>query len=184
MRSHTSAAEQQSRHRGARPCTPAEFDALYTSVRLELLRLAWLIVGDRNTAEDITQDAFLGLYTNWASLQDNNKALPYLRSSVINSSRTVLRRRRYRQALWWRVGTVTAPLPPMEEKVEVEEQASRIRDALARIAPRRREVLVLRYYTNLSYEEIAHIQGVSVGTVKSTISRGLASLAHQFGDRP
>lgn len=165
MRSHTSAAEQQSRHRGARPCTPAEFDALYTSVRLELLRLAWLIVGDRNTAEDITQDAFLGLYTNWASLQDNNKAL-------------------YRQALWWRVGTVTAPLPPMEEKVEVEEQASRIRDALARIAPRRREVLVLRYYTNLSYEEIARIQGVSVGTVKSTISRGLASLAHQFGDRP
>ena len=77
---------------------PAEaVTTLYQAHALGLIRLAVVMLGDRPAAEDVVQEAFCGLYRRWHHLSDPGKALSYVRSSVINSCRTVLRRRR-RQA--------------------------------------------------------------------------------------
>src|SRR5947209_3333723 len=67
---------------------------LYRTRRLGLVRLAVLLVDDQETAEDVVQDAFAGLHRRWASLASTDAAVGYLRTSVVNGARTVLRRRR------------------------------------------------------------------------------------------
>ena len=67
--------------------------ALYQAHALGLVRLAFIMVGDAGCAEDVVQDAFFGLYRRWDSLADSSSALAYVRSSVLNGCRTVLRRR-------------------------------------------------------------------------------------------
>ena len=68
--------------------------ALYHAHALGLIRLAHIMLGDRTAAEDVVQDAFCGLYRHWSRLADQAKALPYVRSSVLNGCRSALRRRR------------------------------------------------------------------------------------------
>ena len=70
----------------------ASVTALYQAHALGLIRLAYLMLGDASAAEDVVQEAFAGLYRRWAQLSDPAKALPYLRSSVLNASRSQLRR--------------------------------------------------------------------------------------------
>src|SRR6516165_10234858 len=67
--------------------------ALYRAHALSLIRLAYVMLGDRAAAEDVVQDAFLGLYRRWDRLTDPGSALSYVRSSVLNGCRTALRRR-------------------------------------------------------------------------------------------
>ncbi|WP_433330132.1 RNA polymerase sigma factor [Spirillospora sp. CA-294931] len=67
---------------------------LYRGRALGLMRLALMMVGDRPTAEDVVQDAFTGLYRRCPRLRDREKALTYVRSSVLNGCRAALRRRR------------------------------------------------------------------------------------------
>jgi DNA-directed RNA polymerase specialized sigma24 family protein len=66
--------------------------ALYQAHALGLIRLAHIMLGDRSSAEDVVQEAFCGLYRRWAKLADQAKALPYVRSSVLNGCRTAARR--------------------------------------------------------------------------------------------
>src|SRR5277367_3330966 len=74
--------------------TPAgQVTALYQAYAIGLVRLAMLMLADQQAAEDVVQDAFLGLYRRWGNLTDQGKALTYVRSSVINGCRTVLRKR-------------------------------------------------------------------------------------------
>src|SRR5438309_4849853 len=68
--------------------------ALFRTHRLGLVRLAVLLVDDRETAEDVVQDAFAALHRRWGSLTSEDAALGYLRTCVVNGSRSVLRRRR------------------------------------------------------------------------------------------
>jgi DNA-directed RNA polymerase specialized sigma24 family protein len=73
---------------------PAEqVTALYQAHALGLLRLAVIMLEERQTAEDVVQDAFLGLFRRWGALNDPERALAYVRSSVFNGCRTVLRKR-------------------------------------------------------------------------------------------
>ena len=71
----------------------AAVGALYRAQAVALIRLAYLMLGDRAAAEDVVQDAFCGLYRRWDRLTDPSSALPYVRSSVLNGCRTALRRR-------------------------------------------------------------------------------------------
>ena len=73
--------------------TEAAVGALYDDAAVGLIRLAYLMLGDRPSAEDVVQDAFFGLYRNWARLADHDRALAYVRSSVLNGCRSALRRR-------------------------------------------------------------------------------------------
>src|SRR5579863_366564 len=73
--------------------------SLYQAHALSLARLALVMLGDRSAAEDVVQDAFLGLYRRWGSLTDPAAAWPYLRTSVLNGCRTALRHRSRRGVL-------------------------------------------------------------------------------------
>jgi RNA polymerase sigma-70 factor (sigma-E family) len=139
---------------------------------LGLTRLAVVMLGDRPAAEDVVQDAFCGLYTHWRRLSDPAKALPYLRSSVLNGCRN--HRRRCRRA--GREPTGWENTESAESSVLLEEEHREVLAGLHRLPARQREALVLRFYLELAEPEIAQTMGISRGTVKSTTSRALTAL--------
>jgi RNA polymerase sigma-70 factor (sigma-E family) len=146
---------------------------LYAGHALGLVRLAVLLVGDRASAEDIVQDAFLGLYRRWDRLPDTSAPLAYLRVCVLNGCRSALRRRS--RAL--RVGNFAEPSAESAEAVALlSEEQRAVAGALRGLPERQREALVLRYYLDLSEAEIAAAMGISRGTVKSATSRALAAV--------
>jgi RNA polymerase sigma-70 factor (sigma-E family) len=157
----------------------AELPELFRRHHAELLRLATLIVRDQPTAEDVVQDVFTRLHARGHRAGDLDESLAYLRAAVLNGCRSVLRR----QAVGSRLGSIRSwPYPrPVTRSAEQEAIRAEDRDevlrALAKLPARRREVLVLRYYLNLSEAQIAATLGISAGTVKSTAARGLAALA-------
>ncbi|WP_029138559.1 SigE family RNA polymerase sigma factor [Nakamurella lactea] len=152
---------------------PLTIDDLYRSHRMSMVRLAILLVDDIASAEDVVQEAFAGLYKQWGTLRDTGAAIGYLRTAVVNGSRSMLRRRR----------TARAYVPPdpgtarsAESLAIMSSEHRAVVDAMGELAPRQREVLVLRYYGGLSEAEIAEATGLSKGTVKSTASRAVAKL--------
>jgi RNA polymerase sigma-70 factor (sigma-E family) len=152
--------------------------ALYQAHALGLIRLAVVMLGDRPAAEDVVQEAFCGLYRRWYALSDTGKALSYVRSSVINGCRTVLRRRNSAPA------TLAGDPPAESAEVAalVSEEHQQVLTAIRRLPDRQREALVLRFYLDLNEEEIAASMRISRGTVKSTTSRALAALERILGD--
>src|SRR5690242_11436822 len=156
----------------------ADLPELFRRHHAELLRLAALIVRDQPTAEDVVQDVFTRLHARGHRAGDLDESLLYLRAAVLNGCRSVLRR----QALGSRLGSLRSWPYPRSMTRSAEQEAIRAEDrdevlrALAKLPARRREVLVLRYYLNLSEAEIATTLGISAGTVKSTAARGIAAL--------
>lgn len=157
-----------------------DLSAVYASQRLPMIRLARLLVDDTASAEDVVQDAFLGLWRHQHRLADERSATAYLRTSVVNGSRSALRRRR----------TVRDHLSRQREPEPVSDPATAIvasaaaadiLDHVRQLPPRAREILVLRYWSELSLREIAHTLGISEGTVKSTLSRALDTLESSMG---
>jgi RNA polymerase sigma-70 factor (sigma-E family) len=155
------------------PGRPLTLEDLYRQHRARMVRLAVLLVDDPATAEDVVQEAFTGLYRNWSGLRDAKAAVAYLRTAVVNSSRSVLRRRKTSRE-YQPPHQVNARSAESLAMLSTEHQA--VVSALAQLPRRQREVLVLRYYGNLSEAEIAEATGVSRGTVKSTASRALEAL--------
>lgn len=148
-------------------------DDIYRSHRMGMVRLAILLVDDLQSAEDVVQEAFTGLYKNWSKLRDRRAAIGYLRTAVVNGSRSMLRRRR----------TARAYVPPdsgtarsAESLAMMSAEHRAVVAALADLPDRQREVLVLRYYGGLSEAEIAEATGLAKGTVKSTASRAIGKL--------
>jgi RNA polymerase sigma-70 factor (sigma-E family) len=145
----------------------------------DLVRLAVLMVGDVPTAEDVVQDVYAGLHKRWSQIAAPDAVLPYVRAAVLNGCRSVLRRR----GLARRVEAMQKDAASSaESEVILSEDRREVLAALARLPRRRREVLVLRYYLDLSEAEIAAVLGISPGTVKSTAARGLAALARDLGE--
>ncbi|MEU9888044.1 SigE family RNA polymerase sigma factor [Sphaerisporangium sp. NPDC051017] len=155
--------------------------ALYAGHALGLTRLALVLVGDRESAEDVVQEAFLGLHRRYGALRDPANALVYLRSAVLNNARTVLRRRRLPS---WFAGAYEPPVWSAEAAALLGAERRAVLKALHQLPRRRREVLVLRYYAELSEEETAQVMGVSRGTVKSTTARALDALGRLLGEHP
>jgi RNA polymerase sigma-70 factor (sigma-E family) len=151
---------------------------LYRVHALRLIRLAYVMLGDRQAAEDVVQEAFAGLYRRWGRLTDHAKAAHYLRSSVVNGCRTVLRRSRPVLEL--------SDLDPAATSAETavlagEEQRVLMR-AIRRLPGRQREALVLRFYLDEPDAEIARLMGIREGTVRSTTHRALAALGRILGE--
>ncbi|KOU43781.1 RNA polymerase [Streptomyces sp. WM6373] len=160
---------------------PPTVTELYHAHRLGMVRLAVLLVDDLATAEDVVQDAFTALYRRHGEqIADVDNALGYLRTSVVNTARSVLRRRRTVRA-WTPPPTVDEP--SAEDHVVLDEAHREVLAALARLTPRRRQVLVLRYWADLSEAEIATTLGISRGAVKSNASRGLDALERNLEGR-
>jgi RNA polymerase sigma-70 factor (sigma-E family) len=148
--------------------------ALYQAHALGLVRLAVLMVGDQPTAEDVVQEAFLGLYRRWPALKDPERALAYARSSVLNGCRMALRARFRRDKI-----ALAAPddIESAEATALLGEASREVIAALRRLPARQREAVVLRYYLDMTENQAAKVMRVSRGTVKSATSRGLDALA-------
>jgi RNA polymerase sigma-70 factor (sigma-E family) len=152
---------------------PLTLEDLYRTHRMRLVRLALLLVDEPATAEDVVQEAFTGLHRNWGNLRDAAAAVGYLRTAVVNGSRSVLRRRKTARE-YNPPHAVNARSAESLAMLTAEHQS--VVRALSQLPPRQREVLVLRYYGNLTEAEIAEAAGISKGTVKSTASRALEAL--------
>ena len=143
-----------------------------------MVRLAVLLVDDLETAEDVVQDAFAGLHRRWATLASPDAAVGYLRTSVVNGSRSVLRKRRtMRHAVV--PDDVEGGAP--DSSLLLAEEHREVLAAIGRLPDRQREVIVLRYWSGLTEAEIAAALGISVGAVKSSTSRGRAAVAAALG---
>lgn len=153
--------------------------ALYHAHWRYLVRLAVLLVDDTSSAEDVVQDAFLALHRKMDELRDPDAALGYLRTSVLNLSRSVIRRRQVaRKHL--KVAEPEAG-PGADHDVLLRDEHRAALAAVRALPQRQSEVLVLRYWANLSEREIAATLGISAGSVKSAASRGMASLHKMLG---
>src|SRR5580704_1591270 len=129
---------------------------LYQSHALGLTRLAFIMLGDRPAAEDVVQEAFCGLYRSWDRMAEHDRALGYLRVSVVNGCRSVARRnRRVLRPL------AVRPAESAEAGVLVGEEQRAAVAALRLLPPRQREALTLRYYADLPESEIAEVMGIS-----------------------
>jgi len=153
----------------------AAVTALYQVHAVGLIRLAVVMLGDRAAAEDVVQDAFAGLYRRWDHLSGQDRALGYVRSSVLNGCRTRLRAR-VRDERLAAASPPTLAAASAEQAVLAGEEHAAVLAALRRLPHRQREALVLRYYLDLSESETAASMGIGRGTVKSTTFRALAAL--------
>lgn len=144
------------------------FAAFYEVQLAPSVRLAHLIVGSPSVAQDLVHDVFISIHARWATI-DNPEA--YLRTAVINRCRSAQRRQiverlHLRRPAEWMPATIP----------EVDETWAAVR----RLPVDQRTVLVLRFYADLSLAEIAAELGKPIGTVKSTLHRGLARLKEQL----
>jgi RNA polymerase sigma-70 factor (sigma-E family) len=146
---------------------------LYRAHYRSLVRLAALLVRDIGTAEEVVQDSFVAMHGGWLRLRDSEKALSYLRQSVVNRSRSVLRHRV--------VVDRNAPKPPpdmpsAEHGAIALLERSAVIAALRTLPARQREALVLRFYADMSEAQIAEAMQISKGAVKSHTARAMATL--------
>ena len=163
----------------AGPAADRAVTVLYHSHYAVLVREAALLVGDVATAEDVVQDCFIALHRGWWRVRDTSTALSYLRRSVINKSRSVLRRR----AVAGRLPLpAQPPLPSAEDSALAVARLSLVRAALRALPARQREVLVLRYYADLPETQIAAVLGISRGSVKVHAARARDALRTALAD--
>jgi RNA polymerase sigma factor (sigma-70 family) len=150
------------------PDTREQVTALYQVHALGLVKLAKIMLGDQSAAEDVVQDAFLGLYRKWPSLEDRNRALGYLRASVLNACRTA-HRGSIRRARALLLAPAARDAASAEESALIGEANREVMAALRALPARQREAVVLRYYLDLNEDQAAQAMNVSRGTVPGVI---------------
>ena len=143
------------------------FDALYHREFAGLVRLAMVLLDRQELAEEVVQDAFAALYLRYPSVAS---PLPYVRASVLNGSRKVLRRRKMLMRT------------PGQPAADGELIYNHMIDAIRRLPARQRSVVVLRYDLQLTDGEIAETLNIPIGTVKSTLHRAIARLRQEVSD--
>lgn len=157
------------------PPGDAEFTEFVHAAWPGLYRTAYLMVGDHQLAEDLTQTALAKTYASWRKVREPAAAPAYARVVLANTAASWFRRRS------WRNERPTATLPDSGVEHDPSTRPAVV-DALGTLAPRQRAVVVLRYYDDLSVREVAHALGISEGTVKSQTSDALARLRAVLGD--
>jgi RNA polymerase sigma factor (sigma-70 family) len=144
-----------------------------------LLRLAMVLLGSREEAEEVVQDAFFSLHRHWNGLRDTGSAGAYLRAAVVGGCRS--RRRRFARAAAMapRLAMVVADATLDERSVSVEDAAA-VAAAVRALPTRQREVVVARYYLGLTEAQTAELLHVGVGSVKRHTHRALAALERRM----
>lgn len=157
------------------PPGDAEFTEFVHAAWPSLYRTAYLMVGDHQLAEDLTQTALAKTYASWRKVREPAAAPAYARVVLANTATSWFRRRS------WRNERPTSTLPDRGVDHDPSTRPTVV-GALATLAPRQRAVVVLRYYDDLSVREVALALGISEGTVKSQTSDALARLRTVLGD--
>jgi RNA polymerase sigma-70 factor (sigma-E family) len=153
-----------------------KLEALYLRHGPEALRLAYLLTGDRELAEDLAQEAFVRVARRLTGLRNADSVRWYLRRTVVNLVNSHLRRQRVERAYMPALASSVASLSTTDV---VTKQV--VRDAIAQLSARQRTVVVLRYYQDLTDQQIASVLGCPVGTVKSALHRAAAVLRQNLG---
>lgn len=157
---------------------PTDFAAVFAAHHAEALSLAYLLCGDRHRAEDAVAEAFAKTWKRWeAGGVDAPRA--YIRRAVVNEVNSRFRRLRLERAQAERRSGDHRGRLGLDEQVA---DGDAMAVALRRLPERQRTAVVLRYYADLSEAEMAESMGCSVGTVKSSLSRGLARLRLLVGE--
>jgi RNA polymerase sigma-70 factor (sigma-E family) len=136
-----------------------------------LVRAAYLLTGDRHLAEDLVQTTLIRVASRWERLTAVGDPDAYVRRVLYTQHVSAWRRRRAPASSY--LPSRDATHPDFANQVAVSQA---VRHALARLGPRQRAVLVLRYFEDLSETRVAEVLGCSVGTVKSQARDGLARL--------
>ncbi|WP_231626802.1 SigE family RNA polymerase sigma factor [Streptomyces apocyni] len=143
-----------------------------------LLGLAALLLDDTASCEDVVQEAFIRVHSARKRVREPEKTLAYLRQTVVNLSRSALRRRILGLKL------LSKPMPDMasaeEGAYDLMEREELIK-ALRGLQRRQREVIVLRYFQDMTEAQVSEVLGISVGSVKAYGSRGIAALRVAMG---
>jgi RNA polymerase sigma-70 factor (sigma-E family) len=161
-----------------------EFAQFVREHQAALFRTAYLLHGDYQRAEDAVQSAFAKTYLRWSRVRSMEHPRAYVRKILVNDATSWWRRRSSHE----RVSMDDAPMPvPVVDDDAPTHTATW--QAILRLPPRQRAVIVLRYYEDLSEEQIAETLGCSRGTVKSQASAALTSLRRDavhlsIGERP
>lgn len=145
------------------------FDEFVLARSPALLRSAWLLTGNRATAEDLVQAALVRTWSRWGRLESVEGAEPYVRRVMVTLYATWWRRR-------WRAEVPTETLPDQPDAGPDLDLRESVRTALATLPRRQRAVIVLRFVEDLSVDETARVLGCTAGTVKSQTAKALASL--------
>jgi RNA polymerase sigma-70 factor (sigma-E family) len=153
---------------------------LFVSQYRPLVRLATLLLHDVGLAEELTQDAFVGLHERWGRLRDPQRAVAYLRQSVVNRARSALRHRSVVDRFLRRQPEPLTVPSAEAAAIDAHEHAA-VLSAVRLLPTRQREALVLRYYLDLSESQTAEAMGLSEGAVKSHTFRALTALRRHLG---
>jgi RNA polymerase sigma-70 factor (sigma-E family) len=154
-----------------------DFDSFYRDQRQPTMRLAYLLCGDRHVAEEVAAEALARVYRAWRRVRIDN-AEAYLRRTVVNEVRSRGRRRLLERREQQR------RVPPPMGLAGSDRTADHhlLVAALVRLPVHQRAPIVLRYFEDLSETETARVLGCRVGTVKSSVSRGLVRLRELMGE--
>jgi len=156
-----------------------EFHDFFERHYAELARLAHMLTGEADAADDLAADALLALWHRWDRVRAADHPVAYARGVLANLARTRIRsavRERRRVALFWSQRGENVENPDVPAVVDVQE-------ALRRLPFRKRACVVLRHAFDLSEKDTALALGISVGTVKSQTSKGMAELQRLLGTR-
>ncbi|RCH65518.1 SigE family RNA polymerase sigma factor [Streptomyces sp. SDr-06] len=154
-----------------------EFHDFFERHYAELARLAHLLTGETDAADDLAADALVALWQNWDRFRAARHPLAYARGVVANLARERIRstvRERRRIALFWSRAPEVVAAPDVAGMLD-------IRAALARLPFRKRACVVLRHAFDLSEKDTALALGISVGTVKSQTSKAMTELTRLLG---
>lgn len=155
-----------------------EFADVFAAHHPEALRLAYLVCGDAHRAEDAVAEVFTKMYRRWRRGRIANPRA-YVRRAVVNEVNSRFRRLALeRREAQRRHGDDRGPRMPDDDAADRDE----VFQALATLPQRQRTAVVLRYYADLTEADTAAAMDVSVGTVKSAVSRGLDRLRAQLGE--
>jgi RNA polymerase sigma-70 factor (sigma-E family) len=158
----------------------AEFEQYMAARQPSLLRTAYLLTGDRYSAEDLVQTALAKLYLSWDKVQRRELLDAYVRRILVNEHSSLWRRP------WKRREVITGELPDLRGVHDQHDHGERsaLWEFVQTLPRKQRAVVVLRYYEDLSESEVADVMGISVGTVKSQCSRALAALRERVHTQP
>jgi len=152
-----------------------EFTEYMRARQPSLLRTAYLLTGDRHTAEDLVQTALAKLYLSWDKVRQREHVDGYVRRILVNEHHSLWRRG------WKRRETTTTRLPDLPSH-DAPGPDTQLWECVQSLPRKQRAAVVLRYYEQLSEAETAAVLGVSVGTVKSQTSRALTSMRSRMDD--
>jgi RNA polymerase sigma-70 factor (sigma-E family) len=153
-----------------------DFDDWVAARGPALLRLAYVLTGSRADAEDVVQDALSRALPRWSRISTLDDPDAYVRRMVVNA-----------HVSWWRtMRRREVPVETVRDRAAADGPSTEERDRMWRacqaLPPDQRTAIVLRFYEDLDYAEIAALTGVREGSVRSRVSRGVASLRHELGD--